>query len=42
MYNSWVFKTMIKKQYYDYHCLDKNNNYIHYDMPVELYLNRLV
>ena len=41
MYNSWGFNELIKKQHYDYHYLDSDNNPVYYDEPCDLYLSKL-
>ncbi|MBS4537496.1 GNAT family N-acetyltransferase [Clostridium sp. D2Q-11] len=41
MYNSWGFNELIKKQHYDYHYLDSDNNPVYFEETTDLYLNRL-
>ncbi|MTI71997.1 MAG: GNAT family N-acetyltransferase [Firmicutes bacterium] len=42
MYNSWGFNEFIKKQHYDYHYLDSNNNPVYFEEATDLYLNKLI
>jgi ribosomal protein S18 acetylase RimI-like enzyme len=41
MYHSFGFTEFIKKQHYDYHYLDQNNNPVYYEEPSILLLNKL-
>lgn len=41
IYNSWGFNHLLKKQHYDYHYLDVNNDPVYYEEPSDLYLNKL-